>query len=361
MTKKLQIRGMRPDDRAAFEALTVLREGYDVEKARHRTDVIWHIAFENPVKDDKPTYLVATDGERLLCHMARMPTRFWLKGEPHLAAFAHDLFAHPELQATGAGFFTTMKLYKTMEDTCDSFAGLLWTNQINIKLQQTRKYEQLWVKRWSRPLEVTQHLRRLVPALPDAAASALGRLSRIGIGFADRALATARHAAHVEPLHAADARFDRLAARVGPKLGVAPVKDAAYVHWKYFTWPHLPLTVLAVPDRDELRGFIVLRDAGAGEIGRVLDLAADPEDHEALDALVGAALGHYRQRGAAGVECIATAPALGAALRRFYFAQRPPETPLFFLNGHKAPDVEHLRKLESWGHVYGDSEGGEVP
>jgi hypothetical protein len=293
--------------------------------------------------------------------MGRMPTRFFIEGERHLAAFAHDLFAHPELQASGAGFFTTMRLYKTVEDACDSFAGLLWTNQINIKLQQARKYDQLWVRRHARPLEISTHVRRRLPSAPDAAVDLVGRLSRHAIGLGDWVIARARRGPPVERILRADERFDRLAERAGPKLGIAPVKDAAYVAWKYFDWPYLPATVLGVTEGRDLRGFVVLRSATPRGTGRVLDLVADPGDEETLDALVAATLSHYRAQRASSVECIATSPSIAAALKRSFFAERLPETPLFFLNGHKAPKVESLRRLENWAHVYGDSEGGETP
>jgi hypothetical protein len=58
---------------------------------------------------------------------------------------------------------------------------------------------------------------------------------------------------------------------------------------------------------------------------------------------------------------MATSPAFAAGLRSFFFLQRPPNNPLFFLNGHKYPQLSHLERLENWHHSFGDSEGGEVP
>ncbi len=360
--KKLTLRGMTPDDRAGFEALTALRPGYDLLATKNRADLIWHIAFKNPTSDGQPTYFVVTDGERLLCHMGRIPTWFWVEGKRHLAAFAHDLFAHPELQATGAGFFATMRLYKAVEEACPSFAALLWTNEINIKLQQARRYDQLWVKRHARPLDATRQIAEKLPFVPAPLLALAGKASRAAITAGDAVLRRRRGQAPVEPIFGADPRFDRLAERVGPRLGTAPIKDSAYVQWKYFAWPNLNATVLAVPSGPDLRGFVVLRDPDhAGDPGRILDLVAAPDDEEALDALVAAALSHYRSHGLTRVECVATFPAVARALERFYFVERGPETPLFFLNGHKYPNVAFLRRLDTWGHEYGDSEGGEAP
>ncbi len=354
---------MTPEDRAAFVDLTSLRPGFDRKRAERRTDVIWHIAFENPTTDGKPTYFVATDGSRLLCHMGRIPTWFFVEGQRHLASFAHDLFAHPELQSNGSGFFTTMKLYKQVEETCASFCGLLWTNEINVKLQQARKYDQLWVQRRVRPLHAGREIDARLKRVPLPVRSLLQGVSRTGVRLADRALHTLRQVERTERILRPDERFDRLAEEAGPRLGTAPVKDRAYVRWKYFTWPYLRTAVYAVPDGTEkIRGFIVLREPETeSESGRILDIVADPDDRRALATLVARAIDHYQDLGLSRVECIATFPPITRALDEFFFVERPPKLPLFFLNGHKYPNADHLRSVQTWSHAFGDSEGGEVP
>lgn len=360
---KVSIRPMTFEDREAFVDLTAHRPGFNRAAAEKRTQVIWHIAFENPTSDGGPTYFVATDGSRLLCHMGRIPTWFFLEGERHLASFAHDLFAHPDLQASGAGFFTTMKLYKSVENACQSFCGLLWTNEINVKLQQARKYDQLWVRRWVRPLDASRMIDDRLGALPNVARSALKLAGRSAIGVGDLALRRSWRRAPVERIDRADERFDRLAESVGPRLGIAPVKDRAYVHWKYFTWPNLPTTVYGVPTPGgDLRGFVVLREPQLpSDQGRVLDLVAAPDDEEAFNGLVAAAIEHFRKLRVHSVDCMGTSPPVARALGRFFFVQRLPDMPLFYLNGHKAPNPAHLAHVENWCHAFGDSEGGETP
>ncbi len=350
---------MVPSDRDAFRALTAERPGYDAERAEARTRVIWHIAFENPTDDGAPRYFVACDRDRIVCHMGRMPTWFWLRGSPHLASFAHDLFAHPELQASGRGFFVTMKLYKTVEEACRSFCGLCWTNDINIKFQQARKYDQLWTRPWVRALDVDRQVDRL--HLPTPVASVAKLAGKLALGGIDE-LCHRALAASVTQLAGADERFDELDHRVGPRLGVAPRKTRAYVHWKYFSWPGLRTAVLALPDGPHLRGVIVLREPESpDESGRILDLMTDPDDTFCTTALLAGALKHFRGRALRRVECVATSPHLARALKLLLFLPRPPALPLFFLNAHKLEGADHLRTLEHWHHVFGDSEGGEVP
>ncbi len=360
---KIGIRPMVSEDRAAFVELTALRPGFDRARAERRTDVIWHIAFQNPTSDGGPTYFVATDGARLLCHMGRIPTWFFVEGRRHLASFAHDLFAHPELQSNGTGFFTTMKLYKCVEDACPSFCGLLWTNEINVKLQQARKYDQLWVQRRVRPLGADREIDAHLAPLPGALRGALRRTTRAAVRVADRALRSVRRAERTERVLEADERFDALADVAGPRLGTAPIKDRAYVRWKYFAWPYLRTAVYVVPDgKDRIRGFVVLREPDSeAEAGRILDLVADPDDGGALASLIARAIAHYHAVRAPRVECVATFPPMVRALEEFFFVERPPRMPLFFLNGHKYENPSHLRSVETWSHAFGDSEGGEVP
>ncbi|NUP13164.1 MAG: GNAT family N-acetyltransferase [Polyangiaceae bacterium] len=355
-----QIRPIRRQDRAQFQALTALRPGYDEKRAERRTDVIWHIAFENPVQDGKPTYYVAATPDKIVCHMGRMPTRFWIRGGVHDASFAHDLFADPELQSTGRGFFITMKLYKKVEDTCDSFCGLLWTNELNVKLQQSRKYDQLWTQPYVRVLNTERLLAQL--PLPPAVSTFARKMGDASLRAFDAALERVVRG-DTELVTRFDERFDRFAQQIGPLQGVAPVKDAAYLRWRYQDWPYLRTSTFAISSRSEqLRGFIVLREPDPDESsGRILDIVCDPRDKGAAQALAMVAIEHYRAMGKRRIECVATEPWLQRALRGLFFVPRGGELPVFFLNGHKYPEVEHLRSIENWHVAFGDSEGGEVP
>jgi len=145
-------------------------------------------------------------------------------------------------------------------------------------------------------------------------------------------------------------------------LGTAPVKDRAYVAWKYFDWPHLRTTVYGVEDGRSLRGFVALREPESpAEPGRILDIVAAPDDDAAWHGLIARALSHFRARKSSRVECMGTSPAVAAALARFFFVERPPQMPLFFLNAHRYQNPDHLRRRETWCHAFGDSEGGEQP
>jgi hypothetical protein len=356
---KIEIRPMTVEDREAFTVLTSHRPGFDRAMAEARTALIWHIAFENPVVDGTPTFFVATDGARILCHMGRMPTVFWVRGERRRASFAHDLFAHPELQATGAGFFVTMKLYKTVESACESFCGLAWTNEINVKLQQARKYHQMWVRRWARPLTLRPQLEKLpVPASLRYAADVAGTFALRGFEEL-RQLRLPRATRFDAPF---DSRFDALAERIGSRLGICPDKTAEYLTWKYRRWPNITTTTYVLEGgTGGLRGFIVLRDGRSGDKGGyILDVAYDPRDLEAGQSLIAASLAHFRETGVQGVWCTLSSPILKRAFGSHLFVERPPDNPFFIMNAEKFEDPHLLRCLDAWNHQRGDSEGGEV-
>ncbi len=353
----LAVRAMVPDDLPAFEALTRLRPGFDEARAATRTRVIEHLAFRNPVSDGAPTYFVAADGDRLLVHLGRMPTRFFVGGVEERGAFGHDLFSDPELRANGRAFFTTMQLYRAIEQATGGVLALAWTNELNVELQRSRGVTELWVRRWVRPLELSSQSARW-----QALAEHERALTRTLFGVVD-ALAGLRFARErsVRKEQDVDARFDELAERVGPRLGIAPVKDAAYLRWKYLTHPALRVALYSASRAGELCGFVVVRErTEPREPSRILELVADPEDEVTLGVLVSAAIEHARTSGARTIDALATEPAIARALRGMLFFERPPNMPLFFLDRSERR-AERTLSIERWNHAFGDSEGGEVP
>lgn len=355
---KTIIRELRPSDVGAYADLCEAREGLDRAAAERRAELVAFLAFENPTSDGKPCYFVAETGDRLTGHMGRMPTWFFVDGRRHLAAFAHDLFVHPDLVRAGQAFFVTMRLYQTVEKACDSFCAMCWTNQINIELQKTRKYDELWVDRYVHLLRVDPQLDKIEKLGP--LRSVLKPAARLALGAVDRANARLglgrRRLVAIERF---DERFDRLAERIGPRMGIAPVKDAAYLRYKYERRPFIEtVTYGAVGAPGELLGFVVLRKtAGDRDVGTILELVAPRDDPRTISRLVHRAIEHYAEADALAVECVCTDPAFAAVLGRALFVRRAPKLPLFFANASKYRFPDTLRAVESWHHGYGDSEG----
>jgi GNAT superfamily N-acetyltransferase len=352
---KTIIRELRPEDVGKYADLCEARDGLDRKGAEERAQQVAFMAFENPTKDGQPHYFVAETGDRLTGHMGRMPTWFWVDGKKHLATFAHDLFVHQDLQRTGQAFFVTMKLYQAVEKACASFCAMVWTNQINIELQQSRKYDQLWVHRYVHLLRADTQLQRIEKLGP--AREVAKPLARVALKAVDDSLRIWHRSRPAEQIETFDRRFDLLAERIGPKMGIAPVKDAAYLNFKYVHRPFIDTVCFGLPGRGgELLGFVVLRKLGTEFVGTILELCADREDTATILSLLHCAIDYYRRAGATSVETVASDPAFISALKRTLFMQRM-KLPLFFANGQKYSNPEVLRRLEAWHHCSGDSEG----
>ncbi len=354
-----KIRPLRRDDESAYADLCAARPRLARADAEQRARLVQFLAFENPTKDGGPTYFVVESGDRLMGHLGRMPTWFWVGGRRHLATFAHDLFVHPELQHSGQGFFATMRLYQAIEKSSRSFVAMCWTNDINIRLQQTRHYNQLWVERHVRPMRVDGKLGPLHRVLAiERAATAMGNLAFRGVDSVLSLVGGHRGLIHVAR---PDARFDDLAERVGPTMRIAPVKDAAYLRYKYTDRPGLATRIVAAESAPgHLVGFIVLREVGGPRsTGTILDFAARPDDAATAEALFGAALRFYAEREVGSIEAVVANPAggFGKALARVGFLRRGDRLPLFFTNGAQSGKLPLIADVSNWHHVYGDSEG----
>src|SRR5690606_18128150 len=160
-----EIRPIRPADMDSFVDLCSEREGLDRAAAERRGEVVEWLAFRNPEDDGNPTYFVVDAGGRIMGHLGRMPTRFGVEGRPHRASYIHDLFVHPELHKGGRGFFLATKMYRAAEKASPSFSVLVWTNEINLRIQKARQYEALWVPHHVKLLRADGQIDRLVDRL----------------------------------------------------------------------------------------------------------------------------------------------------------------------------------------------------
>jgi GNAT superfamily N-acetyltransferase len=381
-TMKPEIRPLRPADMESFVELCATRDGLDRAAAEKRAEVVEWVAFHNPEADGNPTYFAVDLGGRVMGHLGRMPTRFGVEGGAHRASYIHDLFVHPELQKGGRGFFLAMQMYRAAEQASPSFSVLVWTNEINLGLQRARKYDELWVERYVKLLRADGQIDRLTDGLTDRIGARLsgrteasdgeaggrfGVLARAGkpvvtslLSIGDRVLGLAlggrRRMQRVDHF---DQRFDALAERLLPRLGIAPIKTRAYLAWKYYDRPHiLPAAYVALDSAGQLLGFTVVTAPGPKfHDSYVLELVADPEDTGTIVALAVQAAEHCRSAGAYSLECVAADPRFARVLRRLLFLPREPRQPLFRAGSNRYRHPEVLGRLESWHFSVGDSEG----
>ncbi len=353
---KLTIRELRPHDMDAFADLCATR--LDRAAAERRAELVSWLAFRNPHADGQPEYFIAVSGQRILAHLGRMATRFQMGREQQAGSYLHDLYVDPEVRRSGAqGFFTSMKLYKSCEQASPGLCVLIWTNDINISLQKARKYHEQWVERRVKVLAVDNKLDRLVR--PAALASAGKPAARTALRVVDRALKRLHGPGReVRAIHRFDQRWDAVAARLGPRMGAAPVKDHAYLNWKYMDRPQLDAyAYAAIDEHEKVRGFVVLARAAGEDTGRILELVCDPNDRVTVSSLLVTTTEHFRRNGAAAIECVFSDPRLARATRDFLYVVRGPRQPLFLARLGQSPSVGRLRNATAWHLCSGDSEG----
>lgn len=361
---KPRIRALARADLDSFMALCAHREGLGPSGAERRVRVVEWLAFHNPDDDGGPTYFVVDCGGRIMGHLGRMPTRFYIEGKPHLASYVHDLFVHPELQQGGRGFFLAMQLYRAAEQASKSFCVLVWTNEINIRIQTARKYDQLWAERYVKLLRVDGHIDRVADKLAGGLSRTLSELAKPAVAgllqAGDRLLSAAMHLqGRIERVERFDQRFERAATRLGPRLGISPIKTRRYLCWKHGDHPHLEtVTYAAVDERGELDGFVVLCvPESRYHDAYILELVADPDDAHTMAALCHRAAIHCREAGAYSLECMGTDPRVARVLRQLLFVAREPREPLFRANAGRYPHPQVLGRLDRWHFLHGDSEG----
>jgi GNAT superfamily N-acetyltransferase len=359
---KATIRELRPSDMDRYAALCAAREELDARAAEKRAQLVEWMAFHNPDADGNPTYFVVEHGDRLMGHLGRMPTFFQIRGERVQASYIHDLFVHPELVKAGQGFFLAMRMYRLAETASKSFCALIWTNEINIRLQKTRKYHQMWAYRHVKLLRADGHIDRRVPAgTPAGALATAGKsLAAAALALVDGALAVALDVRQrIVPVERFDDRFDRFAQRMLGRLSISPCKHQRYLNWKYTDRPDLDTVQYAAVDgTGEITGFMVISEPrSAHRESYLLELVADPEDDKTLIALINRAIEHCREAGAYTLQCMGTDPRMIAVLKKFLFVPRAPLEPLFIAKPDRYPTPDELTLLDRWHFSFGDSEG----
>ncbi len=356
---KPKIRELRPSDMDKYVELSAAREELDRRAAEKRAEFVEWMAFRNPHDDGKPTYFVVDYKDRIMGHLGRMPVIFQVNGTRVQASYIHDLFIHQELVQAGQGFFLSMRMYRQAEKASDSFCALIWTNEINIRLQKARKYHQMWADRYVKLLRADAQIEKVKVAPLAAAGKPLAALALRAVdGVLAAALFGGRPRRIVE-VERFDDRFDRFAERMLGRLGICPFKDQRYLNWKYTDRPDLDTTHYASVDgTGELTGFVVVSvPPSKFHESYLLELAADPEDEKTITALVITAVEHCRKAGAHSVQCMGTDPRFVAVLKKLLFMSRPPKEPLFLAKTERFEEPEVLESLGNWHFSFGDSEG----
>lgn len=353
---KTEIRELRPSDMESFVELCESRPGLGRLGAERRAAIVEWVAFHNPVSDGNPTYFVGVQGDRVMAHLGRMPTIFNIRGQRELASYFHDLYVHPDLRKEQAqGFFLTMKLYRKAEKASQSFCAMVWTNEINISLQKARKYQQMWTDRRVMVLGLSQKVGERVPGPIQVPTTAALRGLITATNWANGLRLKSK--ARVESFDRFDERFDELAERSAPNLGIAPYKDQQYLNWKYVDRPGLGASRFQLLDENgRLAGFSVVVHPDSTRTASIAELVVADNDRAAIHALLDKTISHLRNVGADRIEAVASDGPYAAALHERIF-RRDARIPLFLAKAGRSPQSDFLNRPSNWHMSLGDSEG----
>ncbi len=150
----------------------------------------------------------------------------------------------------------------------------------------------------------------------------------------------------LEPVGDFGPAFDDLWDEVAPGYAVIPVRDRAFLQWRFRACPLRRHTVLAAYRGGNLRGYAVLRREDRGGLRRayVVDMLAGAGDRQTWDRLLRGAARYARGEGA-DILTFTTAAAwdLGATLRRHGYLFRSRRV---WITGHGGcrPEYESLRE-----------------
>ncbi len=353
---KTAIRELRPEDMQSFADLTASRDNLTRAEADARAEVVEWVAFRNPVRDDSRHYFVGVQGDRVVSHLGRMPTLFQIGGTREMASYFHDLYVHPELrQEGGQGFFLSMKMYRKCEKASKSFSAMIWTNQINISLQKARKYQQMWTDKRVMILGLKHKIEDKVKGTVAKPAVRAAR-AFISAGTWANGLRH-RSNARVEQIARFDGRFDELAERSAPYVGICPYKSGAYLNCQYVDRPHLDCSMFQLLDASgKLSGFCVVIAPDETQTGSIAELSVVDNDRTGIHALLDRATRFLENAGAERVEAVASHPVYSQALHDRLF-RRVMRVPLFLANPKASAHEQLLQSPSNWHMGLGDSEG----
>ncbi|HEY8551349.1 MAG TPA: GNAT family N-acetyltransferase [Vicinamibacterales bacterium] len=267
----------RSEDREGLEALYRRVFGPDAaEASRLRWDWQYRHNPHNPA--DGPLIWVAREGPSIIGQYATMPVSLSLKGREVEGSWGMDVMVAPERQRQGLGEL----LFGTWDRHVGAAMGLGLSPSSHRLFRKLRWPEVGPVPYLVKPLtrrafrraEWPMTLNRLVSAVTLPYVKYVSRQKPLN--------------GEVRLIRRFDASFDRLWARVAPRLGLAVRRDARYLQWKFVSPPHVRYSIAALYRDNEAQGYVVYRHAREprGRVTLLVDFLADPDDPETLVSLL---------------------------------------------------------------------------
>ncbi len=305
--------------------------------------------LENPQNgNDGPEIWVARDGEELLGQYASMPVRLQWGGQELRSSWGMDVFLRAEARGKGVG----AQLFTAWSDHVEVALGLGLTPS-SYGLFKKLGYDDVGpVPFFQKILDPVAVARRHVgPALAGPVGTVLG----LGMRLLSPEPA-ARGRADVRPITGFSADYDTLWERCRGAYAMCVRRDQAYLNWKYVACPTRQYQLREARKDGLLTGFAVSRheDHRGLRLGWLIDVFAEPGDHDTQDALIQDALASFRAAGVVRAQAFSMNGSLaGALLRRGFLRGR---SPMQFCVKARVPSAGVLKDLGRWHVCFGDSD-----
>jgi GNAT superfamily N-acetyltransferase len=355
--KNFQIRCLKPDDMPKLASLLQTRDDLDSEGAAKRKKLIEWLAFKNPFAGQEPTYFIAEVDDLIVAHLGRMPTIFVINGRLEKGYYMHDLYVHPEYRKKGMGFFLTMSLYKTVEESSDSFCCLIWTSPLNLEFQRRRGYHELQAHAYVKILNPQDKIRKwlkpkmlIKPTIP---------VLKIFLAVLDLLFVRPIPVrAKILKIERFDEAYNDWRQNVIHKFGIQPFKADSYLNWKMIDRPFSRTEVFAAKENDQLKGFLILSSNNCNGIqeGIIVDLITDPNDEKTISDLIQKAVEYFYNQQMNSILCCFTDRRIIRLLKRFFFLKVPKGLPVMLGNLERFQEKEYLTDINNWHLSLGDSD-----
>jgi hypothetical protein len=258
-------------------------EAYDVDW--HSS--VWSWLGTHPLADEMHRWVLATEENEVVGHLAAVPLFYRVGGE---RVVAHTPADYQVLPGHGFHALSVMRRFFRTVENCVSVDQVPEAMSVETRLGAKEAGKLQYA---AKVMDLAQ-----LPRVPKPLRPALKIPSR-GLRALDGALGSVFGAGpRVEVLDGFDASFDDLFESVASSVPCVPEKDAAFLRWRYGPGsPQHPVTVLGVKEGETLLGYAALRVIQEGDNGYLMDLTTRPGRDDVARSLLREAVGYFARAG----------------------------------------------------------------
>lgn len=341
-SSEYRIRRATADDRSSVIALVSEMFGSDVTQ---RYDWLYR---DNP-HGSALTWLVVDDDGEAVAVTSVFPRRVVVRGRQRVGSIGGDCYVLPRARRKG---LATRLHQATMAEMRDGGVDFMYGPPLpnNLKaLVRAGSIEVGLFQRFSRPLSTEAAVKA---ALGKDSSRLLGALASVPMRVFSRAADTSLRGIDFEELTGVSGELDDLWQRASRPAAVCPVRDSAFLRWRYLASEPHTQHPLAIRREGALVGFAAFESSGDEAI--IVDLFG--VDRDACDAAIQVCVDRARGLGCAHLDFYVTPAGVDSwLLRRHGFFAR--ETRGFQVAlSEDEPQRDVLSDPASWYFTEGDKD-----